>query len=286
MLKISDFSKLAQVPVATLRFYDQINLLKPAQVDRFTDYRYYTVDQLPRLNRILALKDLGFGLEQIARLLQDNLSVSEMRGMLALRQADAERELQESQARLAKVAARLREIEQEGQPPKYDVVLKSVAPQWVISTREIVPTAEDMGERCWQLHGLLRDWMREQNLKPLGIPAPQLLNLYYNTEYTEVDLDLEAAVMVSKPRPMLSDADFRAATVLIHSRELPGEATVASGIHQGAMDELHLLIKAILCWVSENGYSINGPLRELHFASAAPQPGGERLVEIQVPVAM
>lgn len=50
MLKISEFSRLAQVPVPTLRYYDQMGLLKPAQVDRFTEYRYYTVEQLPQLN--------------------------------------------------------------------------------------------------------------------------------------------------------------------------------------------------------------------------------------------
>ncbi len=73
MLKISDFSKLARVPTATLRYYDVLGLLKPAQVDKFTEYRYYTLDQLPRLNRILALKDLGFSLEDIARLLNGHI---------------------------------------------------------------------------------------------------------------------------------------------------------------------------------------------------------------------
>ena len=65
MLKIGDFSKLSQVPVKTLRYYDEIGLLKPVQVDRFTSYRYYSFEQLRRLNRILALKDLGLSLEQI-----------------------------------------------------------------------------------------------------------------------------------------------------------------------------------------------------------------------------
>jgi len=63
MFKIGEFSKLSQVTVKTLRYYDEIGLLKPAEVDRFTSYRYYSVDQLPRLNRILALKDLGLSLE-------------------------------------------------------------------------------------------------------------------------------------------------------------------------------------------------------------------------------
>jgi DNA-binding transcriptional MerR regulator len=66
MIKIGDFSKLSQATVKALRLYDEMGLLKPARVDNFTGYRYYSADQLPRLNRILALKDLGFSLEQIA----------------------------------------------------------------------------------------------------------------------------------------------------------------------------------------------------------------------------
>jgi DNA-binding transcriptional MerR regulator len=71
MFKIGDFSRFSRVTVKMLRHYDEIGLLKPARVDPFTGYRYYTADQLPRLNRIIALKDLGFTLEQIGSLLDD-----------------------------------------------------------------------------------------------------------------------------------------------------------------------------------------------------------------------
>ena len=74
MIKIGEFSKLVQVPVPTLRYYDQIGLLKPVTVDRFTGYRYYSAGQLPRLHRILALKGLGFSLEQIGAVLDEGLT--------------------------------------------------------------------------------------------------------------------------------------------------------------------------------------------------------------------
>src|SRR5881392_1225295 len=81
LLKIGDFSRLAQVTVRALHHYEQLGLLAPAQIDRFTGYRYYDLDQLPRLHRILALKDLGFSLEQIVDLLQSDLSPELMHGM-------------------------------------------------------------------------------------------------------------------------------------------------------------------------------------------------------------
>jgi len=88
MLKIGEFSRLAQVSVKTLRYYDQRGLLRPAWIDRFTGYRYYQVGQLARLHRILALRDLELSLDQIGHLLGKDLPVGELRGMLRLREAE------------------------------------------------------------------------------------------------------------------------------------------------------------------------------------------------------
>ncbi len=110
MLKIGEFSQLAQVTVRTLHHYDDLGLLKPAHIDPQSDYRYYTIEQLPRLNRIVALKDLGLSLDQIAHLLDCAVSAEELRGMLELRQADIAQHIATEQATLARVAARLRLI--------------------------------------------------------------------------------------------------------------------------------------------------------------------------------
>ncbi|MEK4357588.1 helix-turn-helix domain-containing protein [Paenibacillus sp. FSL M7-1455] len=90
MFKISEFSKLSQVPAKTLRFYDQLELLKPAYTDPQSGYRYYTSDQLLVLHRILVFKDLGFTLEQIRQLLHDDVSPDEMRGMFRLKKAEVQ----------------------------------------------------------------------------------------------------------------------------------------------------------------------------------------------------
>src|SRR5512143_3025631 len=113
MIRIGDFSKLSRVSIKTLRFYDEMGLLKPIEVDRFTGYRYYEFDQLPRLYRILALKDLGFSLEEIGRLFEGDLPTEQMRGMLKLRQAEIRQQVAEEAERLERVEYRLRQIEQE-----------------------------------------------------------------------------------------------------------------------------------------------------------------------------
>ena len=93
MFSIGEFARLGAVSIRTLRLYDEIGLLPPAGVDPVTGYRSYSAKQLRQLNRIVALKDLGLTLGQIRRLL-DGITVDELRGMLLLRQAQLERELQ------------------------------------------------------------------------------------------------------------------------------------------------------------------------------------------------
>ncbi|MCB0148878.1 MAG: MerR family transcriptional regulator, partial [Caldilineaceae bacterium] len=130
MFKIGDFSRLAQVSVRMLRHYDKLGLLTPSHIDRFTGYRYYTIDQLARLNRILALNGLGLTLQEIADLLGDGseVPVDQLRGMLVLRRKELERELADKRWQLASVEARLQQIEQENDPDPYEVIVKSLEP--------------------------------------------------------------------------------------------------------------------------------------------------------------
>ena len=65
MLRIGEFSKLTGVPIRTLRYYDEIDLFKPAEIDLFTDYRYYKEEQVADLELINKLKSVGFTLDEI-----------------------------------------------------------------------------------------------------------------------------------------------------------------------------------------------------------------------------
>jgi DNA-binding transcriptional MerR regulator len=122
MFKIDDFAKFSRVSVCMLRHYDALGLLPPARVGPFTDYRYFRADQLPRLNRILARKDLVFTLEQIGGLLDRAVSAEEMRGMLGLRRAALQSELDDDLARLGQIESRIQQIESEQAPPAHEKV--------------------------------------------------------------------------------------------------------------------------------------------------------------------
>lgn len=150
MFRIGEFSKIAQVPGSLLRYYDQIGLLKPAHIDQWTGYRYYSAKQLPRLHRILALKELGFALDQIAHLLDAEVSAAEIRGMLTLRKAQIEQTVNEEKARLRHLEARLQQIDA---PYKstFDIVLKNVPAQSYLSIREVLSGVDAALGIMWEL---------------------------------------------------------------------------------------------------------------------------------------
>jgi DNA-binding transcriptional MerR regulator len=133
MLKIGEFSRLSQVTIKTLHHYDELGLIKPAHIDPVTNYRFYTVEQLPRIHRIMALKEMGLSLEQIGIMLEKELSTEEMRGMLRFKQSEIQQEMREAQRQLAMVEFRLRMIEAEINFPELDVVMKRLEPMRYLS---------------------------------------------------------------------------------------------------------------------------------------------------------
>src|SRR5215510_6717720 len=142
MFTIGEFSQLAQVSKRLLRYYDEIGLLKPVHIDKFTDYRYYSAEQLPQLNRILALKELGLSLDQIRRLLRDNVSTDEMQGMLLLKKAEAEQQLQAELQRIRNIESRLSFICSAEANKPLDVVVKAISAQSIVGVRTIVDSTE------------------------------------------------------------------------------------------------------------------------------------------------
>jgi DNA-binding transcriptional MerR regulator/predicted transcriptional regulator YdeE len=275
MFKIGEFSKLVHVPVATLRFYDQIGLLQPVRTDAATGYRYYSASQLPRLHRILALKGLGFSLEHIGAVLDDGLSVEQMRGMLRLRSEQLNRELADMHDQLAKVEVQLRQIERETDLSRYDVILKEEPLRLVASVRARLPTHDAVGALFSEVYEALG----EHVLKALG-PHPgeggQTLVLWYDCEHKDSDVDGAAAFFVRCRVPSNG-------RMVVH--ELPG-ATMASTIHHGSYATIGDAHEAVLQWIEANDYRIAGPDREINIYNRQPirRDDPSYVTEIQYPV--
>lgn len=270
MLKIGDFARFTGVTIKTLHHYDDVGLLKPAEVDRFTGYRYYTVEQMERLNRILALKDLGFSLEQIAALLDSRLPAAEIRGMLKLRQAELEQQIAEAEDRLSRVEARLTLIEQEGRPPRQEVVVKTVEAVRVLSYRQVVP---DTGS----IEPFFIDVAAALDQNRIVSTGPWMA-LYHHGDYRQTDLDLEAAVPIG---PTVSGPVQLSSRGEMTVRILPAQ-TVASVVCRMCHPlDVYETSKALWSWIEHNGYRIlDAPSRELYFEP--PHPPDPVVFEIQL----
>lgn len=270
VFKIGEFSKLSQVPVKTLRYYDEIGLLRPAQVDESSGYRLYSLDQLPRLNMLLALRDLGFKLEQVGVLMQEAITVEQVRGMLRMKRVEIEERLEEERLRLTRVEHRLDRTEREGRMPAYEIVIKKGEPTRVASIRDVVENYGSVGALLGEVFAALG----QHGIAPTG----PCFAVYYDTEYKERDVEVEAAVPVGGGE---LPSGGRAAI-----RELPGHAEMASLVRQGPYDDFTPAYGELMEWIQTNGYRIVGPNREIYLRGPGENvPPESFLTEIQFPVA-
>ncbi len=271
MIRIGSFARIAQVSTRALRLYDKLGLLKPAVVDPDTDYRYYSIDQLPRLNRILALKDLGFSLEQIAGVLRGELSAEQLRGMLMLKRAEVERRVADEQAKLARIAARLRQIEQE-HTLAYEVVIKRIEPQWAAVVRGTIPDYITSEPIFITLFEQLDAYLARHSVRQ---PGPRMA-LFYDLGTRDHDIDVRAGVILPAPIP----SDDR-----VEVYQLPAVKQMACVVHHGPYDETLIQANtAILKWIDANGYRICSPTREIYLEYQVGGDPARFVTEIQFPI--
>ena len=270
MLKIGDFSKMAQVSVKTLRHYSNLGLLQPAWIDRFTGYRYYRLDQLPRLNRILALKDLGFSLDQVSQMLEDDLSISRLKSMLKIKQGELEHEIRMEKGRLERVNARLRQIKQEGSIPAYDVVLKAIPARHILGIRAVIQDDRQVADLFAELSSYASDQGSGVN------PAAPCTALHYDAEYQDRGLDIEVSIWPDRPL---------SGTGRMIAHDLPAVDEMACVIFKGDLSRLSEIHHGMVTWGDLNRYRLLGPSRILYLQ--APDTG-ENMInlvkEVQYPV--
>jgi len=168
MLKIGEFSRLSQVTIKTLHHYDELGLIKPVHIDPVTNYRFYEVEQLPRIHRIMALKEMGLSLEQIGIMLEKELPTDEIRGMLHFKQAEIQQGMREAQRQLALVEF----IEAEINFPDLDVVMKRLEPMRVLSFFDRVDTVlslEEVLAHRERVAGIIRKAIEDGVIQHTGV---------------------------------------------------------------------------------------------------------------------
>lgn len=263
MFRIGDFSRLSQISVKALRYYDEIGLLKPTYVDTATGYRYYSADLLPRLNRILVFKELGFSLAEIRDLLWGDLPPDKARDILQIKQREIEHRIEQEQSRLAQVETWLAQIERDGRIPVYEVALKSVEPQLVASVRDSISCYEDANHLFDEINSHIKKH------DAMG----RLATLWHACGNQGETIDCEAMVFLKSP--VLE-------THRIRVYELPA-SLMACIIHKGSDAASNHAYSFARSWLRSNGYKVSGPNRELYWRGGI-EEDDKSVTEIQFPV--
>ena len=272
MFSIGEFSRIARVTPRQLRHYEELGLFQPERIDPETGYRFYNALQLPRLNRILALKELGLTLTQILRLLDENISAEEIRGMLTLRKAQIEQTLRDELERVRSIEARLGQIEEQGELFD-DVVLKAMPARTFLSIRQIVPSKEEGFALMTEVHRPL------PRLAGKSVSGQFVLRFPSDSFETE-DIDVEMGFLLDGDvveTVLLSDG--RAMTV----HTLPAVETMATMVCVGFANHERCYGR-LGTWIERHHFQLAGPGWEVFIEPFNPAKPDQFVIEVQLPV--
>jgi DNA-binding transcriptional MerR regulator/effector-binding domain-containing protein len=271
MLSIGEFARLGGVSVRTLRHYDEIGLMYPATVDPETGYRGYSADQLGRLNRIVALKELGLSLTQARRLL-DGITVEELQGMLMLRRVQLEHELEEHRNQLLGIEARLRYIAREGAMPADDIVVKKIPEMVVVAIAGHAPAFGPAN--IVPVVNRSRELFDQLGIQDLVEEAGPLLIFYEHDHGGDVTVYLALPVAEQS-------AELPAPARYLVLPEIEAVATVRSG---RAASIFPVVYHDLARWAEEQGFQISPPGREIWVHEIDdPADADQQVFEVQLP---
>ena len=260
MLKIGEFSKLSRVSVRMLRHYDDIGLLTPAYIDRFTDYRYYSESQLPTVCRITALKDMGFRLADICRMLSFYDDRQRLDECLAAQQAALEAQAEDVARKLRLLDSARKRLRKED-TMAYNVTVKTLPQRYAACVRMTIPCYEQEGT-VW---GVLCAETDHMNLIP---DDPCYCSVtFLDAEYKEKDVEVEAQKTVKGQYPDTEHVKFRT---------LPA-VTYAGCTYQGGYEHIGEVNAAVAAWIEANGYRYAGPMFNIYHVSPPRDPEPRRI---------
>lgn len=271
MLKIGDFSKLTHVSVRMLRYYDNQGLLKPSYVDPATGYRMYSVEQVPILQKIVLLRDLNFGVSEIAEVLQ-NLNDDYLVQRLHDKIKEAEGIIESEKIRIQQIRAAVTHIHDNEFEKCYNVTIKSVPTYRIVSLRRKMNSYFEEGKLWVEL----LDFVRREHIE-IDNGKQNNIAIYHDKEHMDSDVDIEVCLIVKKLGKSKDDYTYR---------ELNSVDRVACMMVYGPYENLTRAYQSFVVWLENNQqYSIGGTARQVtiidHQDTDNPD---EYLTEIQIPL--
>lgn len=267
MFKIGMFSKMNHITVKTLRYYDEIGILKPAYTDQITGFRYYTTNELNTLHQILGLKQLGLSLSEIKTILLDK---EDETVLFTQKKEELMREIEVQQQQLKMIQAHL-ENKKGGNKMQYEVVLKSLPSVTVASMRKTIQSYDDLFHLCPSIMG------KEMNRVGCVCSEPSYcFNIYHDDEYKEENIDVEICEAVTEK---LTDTD------ILTFKEIKGVPQAACLLHKGPYTSLAKSYSKLYDWINRNGFVASGHPRESFLDGIwNKEDESDWLTEIQIPI--
>lgn len=268
MLKIGDFSRLSRISIRMLRHYDEIGLLMPENVDKFTNYRYYSEEQLILANRISSLKDMGFSLSTIVEILKNYSDPGELKKYLLIKHKEMQELAEDTNRRLLLLDRVLNEIGEE-LTMEYNVTLKEMPERYVASLRMIIP--------AYNKEGMLWEMMYKEassyNLQCAN--PPYSLAIFYDEGYKEADVDVEIQISVQGKHEDTEHVVFKTVPPI----------TIASAIYKGSYEKLTGVNLEVARWIKDNQYEFAGPMFTIYHVGPATEKNPDNWVtEVCFPV--
>ena len=267
-LKIGEFSRLMQVTVKTLRHYEQKGLLLPDEVNEWTGYRYYSIDQMQKLQAIRDLQRLGFSLDEIKELFEDNSHVPSIQ-QLTEKIKDTEAQLQQLIARRERLLDWRNARKEMKTMEKFSI--QSLPEIIVASHREVIPNYAALGFLCYEKIG--------PEMQRLGCKCPPpgyCFTIEHNKEYKPTDIDIEYCEQVEE---MGQDSD------IIQFKRLPAIPKALCMKHIGPYERFYESYTEAFRYMEEQGHKIAGHPRTCYVDGAWNQEDPEKWLSIiQIPI--
>ena len=198
MLSIGEFSNICRVSTKTLRYYAEIGLILPEEINPENGYRYYAIEQLETMLFINRLKSYGFSLEEIKMILRsEELQEETLYLALTRKQKEIEKQMQALESTLEQLNGDIVGLKQGKSIMSYleniEVQLVEVPKMYLLSIRTMVQKNE-FEEAYGKYFGRLFQKIQEEGLT---IPAPPMV-LFHSEEFSSFGLDTEFAIPVKE----------------------------------------------------------------------------------------
>lgn len=268
MFKIGEFSKLTQVSIRMLRYYDEMGLLKPSKIDPWTNYRMYSVEQIPLLNKIVYLRDSGFNIAEIVVILNTGTD-SFLLKQLENKYTEIEKNIQEEKEKLKKIEISKKELFHKESDMHYNISIKSIPAYQVLSLRRVVPNYYYEGELWQELSAFARQTHADV--------SDETFSIFHDAEYKEEWVDIELCAIVKKAGKNKGDFIYRTVNPIpiMASTMVYGEFSNIAGVYLAFAD-----------WLQKNSqYKMAGQTRQIvHRGAWNEESPNEYLTEIQIPL--